>query len=70
MRNKSFVGLTHLAYNVGAVNMTLNGKPLFPDSLSFGNSSGLSGYPYDTTISQVSFMNIFLAQGYQSKYQR
>jgi hypothetical protein len=60
--NKSFVGLTHLAYNVGDVSMTLNGKPLFPGTISFGNSSGFTGNPYDTTISQVSFMNIFLAQ--------
>ena len=34
--NKSFVGLTHLAYNVAAIKLTLNGKDLFPDSLSFG----------------------------------
>ncbi len=60
--NKSFVGLTHLAYNVPAIRMTLNGKYLFPDSLSFGNGSGTSTYPYDTTVSQVSEMNIFLAQ--------
>lgn len=60
--NKSYVGLTHLAYNVGGIHMTLNGKDLFPDSLSFGNTTGVPGNPYDTTISQVSFMNIFLAQ--------
>ena len=60
--NKSFVGLTHLAYNVGAIKMTLNGKYLFPDSVSFGNGTGYPGNPYDTTISQVSEMNIFLTQ--------
>jgi hypothetical protein len=62
--NKSFVGLTHLAYNVGAIRLTLNGKYLFPfpDSLSFGNTTGIPGNPYDTTVSQVSLMNIFLAQ--------
>ena len=60
--NKSFVGLTHLAYNVPAIKLTLNGKDLFPDSLSFGNGTGYPGNPYDTTISQVSLMNILLAQ--------
>jgi hypothetical protein len=60
--NKSFVGLTHLAYNVRAINMTLNGKYLFPDSLSFGEITGYPGNPYDTTISQVSSMKIFPSQ--------
>jgi len=60
--NKSFVALTHLAYGVGAINLSLNGKPLFPDSLSFGQTTGQIGNPYDTTISQVSLMNIYLAQ--------
>jgi hypothetical protein len=60
--NKAFVALTHVAYNVGAINLTLNGKNLFPNSLSFGETTGYPGNPYDTTISQVSSMNIFLAQ--------
>jgi len=60
--NKSFVGLTHVAYNVGPISLTLNGKYLFPNSLSFGETTGYPGNPYDTTISQVSSMNIFLAQ--------
>jgi hypothetical protein len=59
--NKSFVNLTHLAYNVRPIKMTLNGKYLFHDSLSFGNTSGIPGNPYDTTVSQVSQMNILLA---------
>jgi hypothetical protein len=60
--NKSYVALTHLAYGVGAIKLTLNGKPLFPDSLSFSQATGDSTNPYDTTISQVSLMSIFLAQ--------
>ncbi|HEX3080639.1 MAG TPA: hypothetical protein VHQ04_09255 [Puia sp.] len=60
--NKSFVGLTHVAYEVGAINLTLNGKYLFPNPLSFGETTGYPGNPYDTTISQVSSMKIFLAQ--------
>jgi hypothetical protein len=59
--NKSFVNLTHLAYNLKPILMTLNGKYLFHDSLSFGNTSGIPGNPYDTTVSQVSQMNILQA---------
>src|SRR5882762_4099566 len=59
--NKSYVALTHLAYGVGAINLSLNGIPLFPDSLSFGKTTGSDGNPYDTTISQVSLMKIYLA---------
>ncbi len=60
--NKSFVGVTHLAYNVPAIKLTLNGKDLFPDPLSFGQTTGYTGNPYDTAVSQVSLMNIYLAQ--------
>jgi hypothetical protein len=60
--NKSYVALTHLAYNVGAIRITFNEKLLFLDTLSFGNTTGSAGNPYDTTISQVSLMNIFLAK--------
>ena len=60
--NKSLVALTHLAYNLDAIGLTFNGKPLFLDSLAFGNTTGIIGNPYDTTISQVSEMNILLAQ--------
>jgi hypothetical protein len=59
--NKSFVALTHLAYGVGAIQLSLNGKPVFPDSLSFGKTTGYDGNPYDTTISQISLMKIYLA---------
>jgi hypothetical protein len=60
--DESFVGLTHVAYGVGPISMTIAGTPLFSTPLSFGNTSGVDGNPYDTTISKVSDMNIFLAQ--------
>jgi len=59
--NKSYVNLTHLAYNLKPILITFNGNYLFHDSLSFGNTSGIPGNPYDTTVSQVSQMNILLA---------
>jgi hypothetical protein len=60
--NKSYVSMTHLAYNVGAVKLTLNGDTLFHDSLAFGQTTGYPGNPYDTTTSKVSLMDIFLAR--------
>ncbi len=60
--DKSFVGLTHVAYGLGPLGMTIDGIPLFSTPLSFGNTSGVDGNPYDTTISRVSAMNIFLTQ--------
>jgi hypothetical protein len=60
--DKSFVGLTHVAYGVGPLGMTIDGTPLFSTPLSFGLTTGTDGNPYDTAISRVSEMNIFLAQ--------
>jgi hypothetical protein len=60
--NKSFVSLTHVAYGLGPLGMTIDGTPLFSTPLSFGLTTGVDGNPYDTTVSRVSEMNIFLAQ--------
>jgi hypothetical protein len=60
--NKSFVGLTHVAYGVGPLGMTMDGTPLFTTPLSFGLTTGVDGNPYDTTVSRVTDLNIFLAQ--------
>jgi hypothetical protein len=60
--NKAFVGLTHVAYGVGPVGLTLDGTPLFTTPLAFGSFTGVQGYPYDTTVSRVTEMNLFLAQ--------
>jgi hypothetical protein len=60
--NKSFVGLTHVAYGVGPISLTLDGTLLFTNPLAFGLTTGVDGNPYDTTISRISYMDIFLAQ--------
>jgi hypothetical protein len=60
--NKSFVGLTHVAYGVGPISLTINGTLLFSNPLAFGLTTGVDGNPYDTTVSRISDMNIFLAQ--------
>jgi hypothetical protein len=62
--NKAFVGMTHVAYGVGPLNLTITGDPqdsLFLVPVLFGNTSGVPGDPYDTTISRVS--EIMLTQG-------
>ena len=60
--NKAFVGLTHVAYGVGPVSATIDGALLFSNPLAFGLTTGVPGNPYDTTVSRISYMNIFLAQ--------
>jgi hypothetical protein len=56
--NKAFVALAHIAYEVGALNLTLNGDSLLPSRVPFGNTSGQPGYPYDTATSRVSEMQL------------
>lgn len=60
--NKSFAGLTHVAYGVGPISLTIDGKLLFANPLAFGLTTGVDGNRYDTTISRISEMSIFLAQ--------
>jgi hypothetical protein len=60
--NKAFAGLTHVAYGVGPLGLTIDGTPLFTTPLAFGLTTGMDGNPYDTTVSRISEMNIFLAQ--------
>ena len=38
------------------------GRQLFSSPLSFGLTTGFDGNPYDTTVSRISEMNVFLAQ--------
>jgi hypothetical protein len=56
--NKSYVALTHVAYGVGPLNLFLDGDSLLPAPVSFSNTSGTPGYPYDTTTSRVDFMQL------------
>ncbi len=56
--NKSYIGVTHVAYGVGPINITLDGDSLIPAPLPFGATSGLPSYPYDTAVSRVSQMEL------------
>ncbi len=41
MSNKSFVGLTHVAYGIGPVTLTIRWDSYyFPDPLAFGHDNG------------------------------
>jgi hypothetical protein len=59
--NKAYIAVTHVAYGLGPVNITLDNDSLLPMPLSFGNTSGLPAYPYDTAVSRIS--NMQLVQG-------
>lgn len=56
--NKAYIGVTHVAYATGPVNITLDGDSLLPSPLSFGNTSGMAGNPYDTATSRISEMQL------------
>lgn len=56
--NKAFVALTHVAYRVDPLNLALNGDSLLSSPVSFGNTSGQQGYPYDTATSRISEMQL------------
>ncbi len=60
--NKAFIGITHVAYGLGPVKITLNGIPLFSVPDSFGKTSGDPGNPYNPTTSRISEMQLLLAQ--------
>ena len=56
--NKSFVGMTHVAYGVGPLNLFLDSSSLFPTPIDFGQTSGVPGYPYDTVVSRINYMQV------------
>jgi len=56
--NKAFIAVTHVAYGVGPVNITLDNDSLLPAPLAFGNTSGSPGNPYDTATSRISEMQL------------
>jgi hypothetical protein len=58
--NKAFVALTHVAYGVGSLNLFFpnSGDSLLPARISFGNTSGIAGNPYDTATSRISDMQL------------
>ena len=52
--NKAYVGLTHVAYGVGPLNLVLDGDSLISQGIPFDTTSGTPGFPYDTTVSRIS----------------
>jgi hypothetical protein len=56
--NKSFVGLTHVAYGVGPLNLILDNDSLLPAPIEFGQTSGIPGNPYDTAVSRINLMQV------------
>jgi hypothetical protein len=56
--NKAYIGLTHVAYGTGPLNITLDGDSLIPVPVSFGYTSGMPGNPYDTATSRISEMQL------------
>jgi len=55
--NKSFIALSNVAYGTGTITLYLSGTPL-GNPLGFGESSGMPGNPYDTSVSTVSLMSV------------
>jgi hypothetical protein len=51
--NKTYIGVTHVAYGVGPINITLNGDSLLPFPLPFDSTSGIPGNPYDTATAGI-----------------
>src|SRR5271165_6365017 len=59
-QNKAFIGVTHVAYGLGPVKITLSGISLFPVPLAFGQSSGIAGgNPYDTTTAGIQDLAVY-----------
>ena len=57
--NTSYVALTHVAYNLNPILLLLDGDSLFTTPLSFGNTTGIPGNPYNPAVSRVSLMKIY-----------
>jgi len=64
--NRTFLAVTHVAYGVGPVNLSVGGKTLLPGPLSLGQTSGIPGNPYDTATPGIQDLNIFLQQDLSS----
>jgi hypothetical protein len=58
--NKAYVNVTHTAYETGPVTLKFDGVLLFPDPLAFGQTTGNSANPYDTTTAGVHDLQVLL----------
>ena len=57
--NKSYISVTHTAINVGPLNLKLNGIALFSTPITYGQTTGIDGNPYDTSTSGVRELQLF-----------
>lgn len=58
--NKAYVNFTHVAYQTGPLSVTFNGSLLYTPPLAFGQTTGNSMSPYDTTTAGVHDMQVIL----------
>ncbi len=58
--NKAYVNVTHTAYNTGPLTLNFDGVPLFTGLLAFGETTGNSTSPYDTTTAGVHDLQVLL----------
>ena len=65
--NKAFVNLTHVAYNVDPLKFFFDGKFLFSGTLAFGQTTGVTGNPYDTVTSRIGELFLGTADSSTSK---
>jgi len=56
--NKSYLGVTHVAYGVAPISVSLSGTPLFSLPLAFGQTTGVVGNPYNTITAGIQYMSI------------
>ena len=65
--HQSFIAFSHVAYGVGALNLSLRGKTLQSTPISLGQTSGMQGNPYDTaTTTGIQDLNVYLQQDLSS----
>jgi len=57
-QNKSYLGVTHVAYGVPPISVSLGGAPLFSLPLAFGQTTGIPGNPYDTITTGIQYLTI------------
>ena len=66
--HQSFIAFSHVAYGVGALNLSLKGKTIQSVPISLGQTSGVPGNPYDTvTTTGIQDLNVYLQQDLSSR---
>src|SRR5450432_1496678 len=57
--NKSYLAVTHTAYQTNPLTLDFNGIPLFAGPLAYGQTTGYAGNPYDTVTTGVQGLGVF-----------